>query len=54
MGLSITSRQNAETEWKSIFFEVFEGFELKHNFDIGRYRVDFFIKKLCVNFVQNF
>ncbi len=35
-----------EIEWQQVFAEIFAGFNFYHNYQIGPYRVDFYIKEL--------
>jgi len=35
-----------EIEWQQVLAEVFAGFSFYHNYQIGKYRVDFYIKEL--------
>ena len=35
-----------EIEWQQVLSQVFENFGFQHNYPIGKYRVDFFVKDL--------
>jgi very-short-patch-repair endonuclease len=35
-----------EIEWQQILAEIFAGFSFYHNYQIGSYRVDFYVKEL--------
>ncbi len=35
-----------EIEWQQVLTEIFAGFGFYHNYQIGKYRVDFFVKEL--------
>ncbi|HIE01422.1 MAG TPA: DUF559 domain-containing protein [Thiotrichaceae bacterium] len=35
-----------EIEWQQVLAEIFKGFSFYHNYQIGPYRVDFYVKEL--------
>ncbi|MDM8567471.1 DUF559 domain-containing protein, partial [Candidatus Halobeggiatoa sp. HSG11] len=35
-----------EIEWQQVLEEIFAGFNFHHNYMIGKYKVDFFVKEL--------
>jgi len=37
-----------EIEWLEVFTKVFAGFDLHHNYPIGKYKVDFFVEQLML------
>ncbi|MFK5970013.1 MAG: DUF559 domain-containing protein, partial [Candidatus Marithrix sp.] len=37
-----------EIEWQQVLAKVFAGFGFQHNYQIGKYRVDFFVKDLML------
>ncbi len=37
-----------EIEWQQVLAKVFKGFGFQHNYTIGKYRVDFFVKDLML------
>jgi very-short-patch-repair endonuclease len=37
-----------EIEWRKMFSKIFDGFDLHYSYSIGKYRVDFFVKKLML------
>ncbi len=37
-----------EIEWLAVFTQVFAGFNLHHNYPIGKYKVDFFVEQLML------
>ncbi len=39
---------SAEVHWREVLSKVFEGFDLRFNYPIGSYKVDFFVAKLLL------
>ena len=37
-----------EIEWLEVFIKLFAGFDLHHNYQIGKYKVDFFVEQLML------
>lgn len=37
-----------EIEWLEVFTKLFAGFDLHHNYQIGKYKVDFFVEQLML------
>lgn len=35
-----------EVQWRKVLAEVFKGFDLRYNYSIGKYRVDFYVAKM--------
>jgi very-short-patch-repair endonuclease len=48
LGPFIRPQTAAETQWQEVLTKVFAGFDLRFNYPIGPYKVDFFVAKLLL------
>ena len=51
VGSFVKPETSAEIQWREVLSKVFEGFDLRFNYPIGPYKVDFFVAKLMLVFV---
>ena len=48
IGTIVKPNTKGEIEWQQVLAKVFAGFGFQHNYTIGKYRVDFFVKDLML------
>jgi len=48
VGSFVKPETSAEIQWRNVLSKVFEGFDLRFNYPIGPYKVDFFVAKLML------
>ncbi|HAI69246.1 MAG TPA: hypothetical protein DCM38_07410, partial [Gammaproteobacteria bacterium] len=48
VGSFIKPETSVEIQWRDVLSKVFEGFDLRFNYPIGPYKVDFFVGKLML------
>ncbi|MDM8564139.1 DUF559 domain-containing protein [Candidatus Halobeggiatoa sp. HSG11] len=48
IGTIVKPNTKGEIEWQQVLAKVFKGFGFQHNYTIGKYRVDFFVKDLML------
>jgi very-short-patch-repair endonuclease len=48
VGIFATPTTKDEIQWRQVLSRVFDGFDLRFNYQIGKYRVDFFVEKLLM------
>jgi len=48
VGSFVKPETSAEIQWREVLSKVFEGFDLRFNYPIGPYKVDFFVAKLML------
>ncbi|RKZ52318.1 MAG: hypothetical protein DRR08_28410 [Candidatus Parabeggiatoa sp. nov. 2] len=48
VGSFVKAETSVEIQWREVLSKVFEGFDLRFNYPIGPYKVDFFVGKLML------
>jgi very-short-patch-repair endonuclease len=48
VGSFVKPETSVEIQWREVLSKVFEGFDLRFNYPIGPYKVDFFVAKLML------
>ena len=53
VGSFVKPETKEEIQWRDVLSKVFDGFDLRFNYPIGPYKVDFFVAKLMLVLVCN-